>query len=154
MPLQTQLATDEQAKRQAFLTWFHAKDSSNKSSSKVKQYISGYTTRPGCPVYILGETAYPLQRLPENDVDEDCWNSFLVLPKPLVPEGDVGIVAESTNDNSAKVSFEIPLDLAFFANQLGNQLLVKDENNVIQRSDMTSVLQNKRLVALYFSAHW
>lgn len=79
MPLQTQLMASEEQKRLAFLRF------SEQRNGNSTQYV-GYTTKEGSPIYLLDASAYPLSK------SEGGWNTFHFLPKPLVPEDDVGVV--------------------------------------------------------------
>ena len=81
MPLQTQLMASEEQKRMAFLRF------SEQRKGHSKQYI-GYTIKPNSPVYLLDASAYPFSL-------SEGWNTFHLLPAPLVSEDDVGIVVVS-----------------------------------------------------------
>jgi hypothetical protein len=145
MPLQTQLLATHEQKRIAFFAFIKDNPSYN---------VSGYTTRPGAPVYLLGETAFPIERAVSgsDDDDNESWHCFLRLPASLVPEGDAGVMTKDCKKGAtAGASFEIPMDLNFFFNQVGFALLQK-ENGMSTRRDTGSVLGNSRLVGLYFSA--
>ena len=122
----------ELEKRQAFLSYEDIR-------------CSGYCTKPGMPVYLLGETAFPFQKN-ENEGDSE-WNTFLWWPASMVPISDHGIVETSTVDASALV--QVPLDLDCFQSLLGPTLQTKSGIKTTGE-----VLQNSRLVALYFSAAW
>jgi thiol-disulfide isomerase/thioredoxin len=143
MPLQTQILATEEQKRVAFLRLLKRENSS-------WQYF-GYTTKPGSPVYLLGESSYPFERDESEDAD-DSWNSFLLLPPPLVDEDDVGIV-DGKAGKSSTPTFEVPLDTNFFVEHLGSELLAK-YNGATVRSSTAAVLGNAKLIAFYFSAHW
>lgn len=121
----------ESEKRQAFLSCKNLKS-------------SGYCTKPGMPIYLLSESAYPLQ--PVKD-EEAGWNTFLWWPTPMVPESDHGIV-ESPAMNSSPV-FQVPLNLGFFEGLLGSTLQTS-----FGIKTTGEALENKRLVGLYFSAAW
>ena len=123
----------EAEKRQAFLAYNDAK-------------CSGYCTKPGMPIYLLSETAFPLQSASASDEVE--WNTFLWWPTPMVPESDHGIVDKSSAENSGP-AVQVPVDVGFFQGLLGSTLQIK--SGVMATED---VLQNKRLVGLYFSAAW
>lgn len=109
----------------------------------------GYCTKPGLPVYLLGETAFPLEKRKDGEDDDDssCWNTFLWWPTPMVPESDHGIVETSNVDSTLLV--KVPLDLDFFQGLLGSALQTKSGTKPTGK-----VLENTRLVGLYFSAHW
>jgi thiol-disulfide isomerase/thioredoxin len=141
MPLQTQLLATEEQKRAAFLSLLKRENS--------WQYY-GYTTKPGSPVYLLGESAYPFERV--DSEDDGSWNSFLLLPPPMVDEDDVGIV-DPINAGSNTPMFEVPVDANFFAQHVGSELLA-NYNGVAVRTSTAAVLGNAKLVAFYFSAHW
>lgn len=144
MPLQTQLLATEEQKRAAFLALLERKNSS-------RQYF-GYTTKPGSPIYLLGESAYPFERDDTED-DDNSWNSFLVLPSSLVDEHDIGIVEPTGKDGSNNTpQFEVPLDTTFFVKHLGSELLAKYSGATV-RSSTAAVLGNTKLIAFYFSAH-
>jgi thiol-disulfide isomerase/thioredoxin len=142
MPLQTQLLATEEQKRAAFMALLKREQSSRQNF--------GYTTKPGSPVYLLGASAYPFERDDIKD-DDDCWNSFLLLPPSLVEEDDVGIVEPAGSNNTPQ--FEVPLDTHFFVKHLGSELLAK-YNGATVRSSTAAVLGNTKLVAFYFSASW
>ena len=142
MPLQTQLLADYPQKRQAFLSLMEAKRS-NLS-------YSGYTTKPGSPIYLLGANAYPFEVV-EPAQDHACWNTFVLLPSALVPDDDMGIEEESKKVKSP--TYEVPVDSVFFTRSIGNELLVK-ANGSNATVPTTMALHNARLVGLYFSAHW
>jgi thiol-disulfide isomerase/thioredoxin len=133
MPFSTQLLASEEQKRMAFTSF---------ASSNATRY-SGYTTKPNAPVYLLDATAYPLKQME----DDNAWNTFHYLPPPLVPQGDNGIVE---TPSTAVSSVDIPLEISFFNNILGSQLLVGNNTRV----PTSQALHNVRLVGLYFSAHW
>lgn len=106
---------------------------------------SGYCTKPGMPVYLLGENAFPLQKI-ENEQDSE-WNTFLWWPTPMVPTSDHGIVETPTADASSSV--QVPLDVDCFERLLGPTLQTKSGIKATGE-----VLENAKLVGLYFSAHW
>lgn len=128
MPLRTQQMASEEQKRIAFL--------------KLKEPCFGYTTKPGSPIYLLGTNAYPLVPLEET---EESWNTFLLLPKEMVPEDDNGITMASSAPN-----YEVPVDVSFFERSLGASLLTGNQN----QAPTKEALRNARLVGFYFSAHW
>jgi hypothetical protein len=138
MPLQTQQLAGFEQKRTAFLSFIE----------KGNHRCSGYTTRVGAPVYLLGECAYPFVRTTSKD---DSWHTFLLLPPPLVSDDDVGITDTAP---PSRPQFEVPLEVNFFLQTLGPELL--GTVNGGQKSVISTVdaLRNTRLVALYFSAHW
>jgi Transglutaminase-like superfamily len=148
MPLSTQCEAGYEAKRKAFLSYME-------TNPRVPCF--GYTTKSGTPIYLLGRTSYPLIEsnkgiLDDHSSQDNCWNMFLLLPSILVPEEDNGI-ADCSMQNSESPSllplYEVPLDQAFFQNELGDQLLIDGS-----RLPTTDALHNSRLVAYYFSAHW
>jgi thiol-disulfide isomerase/thioredoxin len=139
MPYTTQLLASEEQKRAAFLTFVKGQQS--------PWLYSGYATKTGCPIYLLGESSYPFERLEAYD----AWNSFLLLPPALVADDDVGIVDPGAAGSTPL--FEMPVDTHFFAEHLGIELLEKQEG-VSTRVSTMATLQNAKLVALYFSAHW
>lgn len=142
MPLKTQLLATEEQKRLAFSSFIQ---------SNSGRY-SGYTTKPGVPLYLLDASSYPLSRIDGTTLEittkENAWNTFHLLPPPLVPSDDEGIVWESKV--SGVPAYEVPLEIGFFNNSLGPQLLT---NNTM-RLPTSEALHNARLVGLYFSAHW
>lgn len=79
MPFQTQLMASEEQKRMAFLRF------AEQQNGCSKQYV-GYTTKANSPVYLLDASAYPFSH------SDGGWNTFHLLPPPLVPDDDVGIV--------------------------------------------------------------
>lgn len=107
----------------------------------------GYTTKEGAPVYLLGSSSYPLSRDESSyNMVDGSWNSFLVLPKDLVPSNDSGI--SDPTEKKAPL-YEVPLETEFFTRSLGPTLL--RESSTVETSQG---LRNARLVGLYFSAHW
>jgi peptide-N4-(N-acetyl-beta-glucosaminyl)asparagine amidase len=140
MPLAAQLTATHGEKRAAFLSWIDARAS-----------CAGYVTRPGAPVYLLGQASYPLERVSDNS-EEGEWSTFLWLPEPLVSGDDVGIAeVESISGNvKAATAYDVPLDTEFFTSRLGNEIMVKDGSLV----DTAVALKNAKLIALYFSADW
>lgn len=142
MPLKTQvMATDEQ-KRLAFLSFV---------KSTPNRY-SGYASKADSPIYLLDSTSYPFSKMESTTLDvvtkDKAWNTFHFLPAPLVSEGDNGISASTTTADVPK--YMVPLELSFFNNSLGTQLL----KNSTTRLPTGEALHNIRLVGLYFSAHW
>jgi hypothetical protein len=133
LPLQTQLlATDEQ-KRIAYMSF-----------EKGRHQFVGYATKAGAPIYLLGSDAYPLETVESGD----GWNTFLWLPQVLVSDDDVGVA------NKAIPCYDVPLDSNFFLQNIGPELLVKKENGSTITMPTADALNNTRLVAFYFSAHW
>ena len=144
MPLATQLLASEEQKRLAF----------TKFVSSTPSRYSGYTTKANAPVYLLDATAYPLHRTDIHssvDSKSDSWNTFHYLSSPLVPEDDNGI-SESAKQGAP--NYDIPLDVNFFTNLIGSQLLVKAGSSSSTLLPTQQALQNCRLIGLYFSAHW
>lgn len=138
MPLATQLLATHEQKRLAFLSW-----------SESKKY-SGYVTKAGAPIYLLGPESYPLEHVPEEE-----WGTFLWLPSPLVSKHDCGIVeASATAGKRSTPSFDVPLEASFFNTHLGSQLLVTEASGAKVTVDTVAALSNARLIGLYFSAHW
>mmetsp|Transcript_20864 Transcript_20864/g.51228 ORF Transcript_20864/g.51228 Transcript_20864/m.51228 type:complete len:1124 (+) Transcript_20864:1238-4609(+) len=139
MPLKTQLMASGEQKKMAY------------ESFPLRNRYSGYTTKPNAPVYLLGSKAYPFQRLSPLSVDksnDDVWSTFHYLPSPLVPELDKE--APGSGAKATLPSFDVPLDLSFFQSSVGAQLLANDNT----RLTLSDALQNSRLIAFYFSAHW
>jgi peptide-N4-(N-acetyl-beta-glucosaminyl)asparagine amidase len=136
MPLTKQIEATFELKRQAFKLFLQ--------SDECCGYY-GFTTKFGTPIYLLSETAYPFKR------NSDGWHTCLLLPNELVPEDIVidASIFEQTSQ-STQLQFEIPLEIDFFTQRLGAQLLL-DANTRISTID---TLRNSRLVGLYFSAHW
>jgi thiol-disulfide isomerase/thioredoxin len=56
-------------------------------------------------------------------------------------------------DSKSQSSFEVPVNFDFFSDLLGRNLLSGNEPSFVFVSTQQA-LQGKRLVALYFSAHW
>lgn len=50
--------------------------------------------------------------------------------------------------------FDVPVDIGFFTESLGPNLLTKAASSTPSLVDTSVALQNVRLVAFYFSAHW
>ena len=79
MTLATQLVANDEQKRKAFLSWMN-------SSNNIDQFVSGYTTKPGSPIYLLGNTSYPFHYSVSHPDDpptsNNTWKSFLLLPSP------------------------------------------------------------------------
>ena len=139
MPLQTQKLAGHEQKRTAFLSFI----SSNKNTE-----CFGYTTKPGAPIYLLGETAIPFNRAASfMNSNDDTWSSFLLLPDILVPLDDNGI--RDVTATKPVPQFEAPLDADFFVSCLGSNLL-----RGTQSIPTVDALRNTRLVGLYWSAHW
>jgi thiol-disulfide isomerase/thioredoxin len=144
MPLKTQLLATEEQKRLAFTSF---------CGPNHNRYC-GYTTRSKAPVYLLNSTSYPFQRMDSTTVDvtskENVWNTFHYLPTPLVPKDDKGILSAAAA-SSEMPKFDVPLEVNFFNNSLGSQLLMGQNNTLLHVSE---ALHNARLIGLYFSAHW
>ncbi|KAL3902807.1 MAG: hypothetical protein SGILL_010689, partial [Bacillariaceae sp.] len=142
MPLRTQTEANDEQKRRAYTAFL--------GSNGASRYC-GYTSKAHCPVYLLDSSSYPLQRLDKTSIEvmgkENAWNTFISIPEPLVPPDDSG-VAHATA--TSMPSYEVPLETGFFNSAFGPNLLT-DVNNRVQTSE---ALGNKRLVGLYFSAHW
>lgn len=142
MPLKTQIQATDTQKRMAFLSFL---------KSNFGRYC-GYTSKVDCPIYLLDSTSYPLQRMDKTSVEtmgkENIWNTFIIVPQPLVPQDDVGV--ENSSPKLSTPSYEIPVESTFFNSSIGPSLLT-DVNTRLQTAD---ALHNARLVGLYFSAHW
>jgi nucleoredoxin len=142
MPLRTQTESSDEQKRRAYTAFLE---------SNLADRYCGYTTKAHSPVYLLDSSSYPLQRLDKTIVEvmgkEKTWNTFVNVPEPLVPKDDVGLTDITA---MSRPSYEIPLETGFFNASFGPNLLT-DVNNRVQTS---VALANKRLVGLYFSAHW
>ena len=130
MPLATQLMASLDQKRAAFAS-FAATDASSG--------VFGFSTKEGGPVYLLDETAYPVHSLAYSTGE---WHTCLMFPSAMAPEGLVEDVGPE---------WSIPVDVSFFQQQLGDQLLKQAHGTPMPTS---SVLENARLIGLYFSAHW
>mmetsp|Transcript_3747 Transcript_3747/g.10330 ORF Transcript_3747/g.10330 Transcript_3747/m.10330 type:complete len:1064 (-) Transcript_3747:178-3369(-) len=130
--------------------------------------LVGFTTTPidggsnSSVVHLLGETAHPLvsHGHAQNIDDKSSWTTCLVLPKPVVPP-DQRVASsilegrsQKNNDTAATATlqYQVPLDLDFFHNQIGTQLVLPGAGSIV--SPTASVLENVRLVGLYFSASW
>ena len=142
MPLQTQHLAGHEQKRTAFLSFLGT------ATDCGKQCCYGYTSKPGAPVYLLGETAYPFTRVEssQSNNDDEPWSSFLLLPDILVPDDDSGIKDVAP---SLVPQYEAPLEADFFVRSLGPNLL-----RGAQTIPTVDALRNTRLVGLYMSAHW
>ena len=70
MPYQTQLLSNHEQKRAAFLNF----------QSENATGCTGYVTKPGVPVYLLDNSSFPLEPC------SDEWVTFLVLPETLVAD--------------------------------------------------------------------
>ena len=125
--------SSESEKRQGFLSY----------PNRMK--CSGYSSKPGMPVYLLGETAFPLNKCAEEAESE--WNTFLWWPTPMVPESDHGIVDTPTLD--ASLTVQVPIDTDFFHGLFGPTLRTK-----FGSKSTAEVLENSRLVGIYFTASW
>ena len=130
MPLQTQLLATETQKRSAFLSY-----------AKEKPQCVGYTTKDGCPIYLLENTSFSFRKA-------EGWNTFHYLPEALAQESDGGIVVSGD-----KLAFDIPLDEDFFTSLFGPLLLGSSGSSLAAKAS-NDALHNTRLVGLYFSAHW
>eukprot|EP00429_Kryptoperidinium_foliaceum_P006015 CAMPEP_0176014200 /NCGR_PEP_ID=MMETSP0120_2-20121206/6700_1 /TAXON_ID=160619 /ORGANISM="Kryptoperidinium foliaceum, Strain CCMP 1326" /LENGTH=1189 /DNA_ID=CAMNT_0017347133 /DNA_START=97 /DNA_END=3666 /DNA_ORIENTATION=- len=143
MPMKTQLLANDEQKRLAFTSF----------SETAKSRYAGYTTRPGAPVYLLDTQSYPVSRLDTASLNvsakDDVWNTFLYLPKPLVPDDDNGIQS-ATKNASDMPAFDVPLETTFFNNSLGAKLI----STSMEYLPTHQALHNARLVGYYFSAHW
>lgn len=138
MTLPMQLTASEDQKHAAFTEFM--RDPSRKSA------YSGFTTRNGGVIYLLGATAFPVERTkPSNNP----WTTWLFVPR------SVALQNEETPSEFKKmpILFEVPLDTDFFVQTIGNQLVTKRDDVQIE-IDTMSALAGTRLVAFYFSAHW
>jgi hypothetical protein len=148
MPLQTQLlATDEQ-KHAAFVSLLDDKD------LKAFSSVAGYTTKAGCPIYLLGGSSYPIERIDGDHDKSSSWSTVLVLPSPLVSSSHVQQQKEPNlreNIASEIPQFEVPLDINFFVQRVGAELLTQPQAKPVKTP---VALHNACLIGLYFSAHW
>ena len=105
----------------------------------------------------------------------NTWTTCLILPKVLVPPShrvsesilmeslpkqEVETEQKSNDDAMTKradqgPAFQIPVDMDFFHQQVGTELVVRNSTGDTNSTLPTQiVLENCRLVGLYFSAHW
>ena len=103
-------------------------------------------------VYLLNESAYPFEYDPN-------WSTFVRLPKAIVPSArrvlDIGSfvkLPDTTDRSSTSAAWQVPVDIDFFHSSIGTELILPRESN--KHVSTVDVLENKRLVGLYFSAHW
>jgi hypothetical protein len=164
MLLSEQLTAGFESKRAAFLSYCNEQLQSPSAGGKRRYY--GYTTTIGAPIYLLGPSSYPLvpctsqqHPYPVDLRKKNSWHTFLLLPSVLVPKDDCGIIdADTSNATIARASsspqYEIPIDDDFFKQELGSHLLVPSSSQGQGGIPTNDALQNSRLVAYYFSAHW
>jgi peptide-N4-(N-acetyl-beta-glucosaminyl)asparagine amidase len=124
MPLRTQLLATEKQKHASFLSFV-----------KDNPAVIGYTTKPGCPVYLLDNSSFPFHETSGE------WKTFHFLPS---------VLASDTDEVAKPVEIDIPVDQAFFASLCGPSLDTEAGNRV----PIEQALRNTRLVGLYFSGHW
>lgn len=84
------------------------------------------------------------------------WTTYHYLPGVLVPDDDV---ITDDNENTAVKSnnqplFDIPVADDYFMGLLGGELLTKIGSSPPSITNTVNAIENTRLVALYFSAHW
>ena len=140
MPFQNQLLASDVQKKAAFISFVEKVPTTN---------CIGFTSKKGYPIYLLDISSFPFRQT--DDIEADTWNTWHLLPPPVVAECDNG-VAEVDNKHGSLV-VDIPVDRTFFAQLLGPSLLV-NVGGIPTLKDTPQVLHNSRLVAIYFSAHW
>ena len=140
MPFQTQLLASDGQKQAAFISFVEKVPNSN---------CIGFTSKNGFPIYLLDVSSFPFRQT--DDVQTNAWNTWHLLPPPVVPEFDNNN-AEDDNKHGA-LTVDIPVDSAFFVQLFGPSLLVQIDG-IQTLMDTSHVLYNSRLVAIYFSAHW
>jgi peptide-N4-(N-acetyl-beta-glucosaminyl)asparagine amidase len=160
MSLASQLNATEEQKRNAFLSLVNKLKQQQESEGiqRSHPYFTGYTTKSGAPVYLLGNSSYPFHRVmahPE-DLPTQTWNSFLLLPSPLVDNSDTGIVISPEKYTKNIPLFDIPVDENFVIQHIGSNLLMKSSSNKNESTTVHTldVIRNCRFIGLYFSAHW
>jgi len=120
--------------------------------------VVGYTTKPGAPIYLIRNDAFPFRRADgvcSTKSEKDSWVTYHFLPEALVPDDDIITFEPSvTTEKSTIPKFDIPIDDVYFRGLLGDRLLVKDANNTPTLVNVSDAISNTRLIALYFSAHW
>ncbi len=152
MPLKTQIEATNYQKRLAFNAYMENLPTS------AKTYVVGYTTKPGAPIYLIGNDAFPFRRadgVSSTVAEKDSWITYHYLPEALVPDDD--IITGETSASSMKSTipkFDIPIHDDYFRGLLGDHLLIKNANNTPILVDVSNAILNTRLIALYFSAHW
>ena len=131
-----------------------------KSSNKIDQFVSWYTTKPGSPIDLLGNKSYPFHYSVSHPDDphssNNVWNSFLLLSSPFVDDMDVGIIDQGKNkenNNKKLASYEIPIDDNFFIQHIGLYLLMKTNRNDYVTVHTLDVIHNCRFIGFYFSAY-
>jgi thiol-disulfide isomerase/thioredoxin len=112
--------------------------------------VSGYTTKAGSPVYLLGGCAYPLERVEPSSATDPRWSTYLLLPSPIAPDDEVSEASVGVEPTT----YDIPIDVDFFTQCVGWELLTKQSNGVAVAVDTVTSLHQARLVGFYFSAHW
>ena len=96
--------------------------------------------------------ANPLNLDRENN---KSWTTYHYLPDALVSDDDI-----ITNNNEKIVDgevtalFDIPISNEYFIGLLGNEILSRSGASPPVLTNTAIAIENTRLVALYFSAHW
>ena len=92
----------------------------------------------------------------DRGLNNSSWTTYHYLPDGLVSDDDVII-----NDSGTKTTksndlalYDIPIAEEYLMGLLGSELLVKTRTSSPSLTNTTIALENARLVALYFSAHW
>jgi peptide-N4-(N-acetyl-beta-glucosaminyl)asparagine amidase len=130
MALDKQIVVTEEQKKNAFLSY----------ASEVRTCV-GYTTKPGCPIYLLENSSFPFQALKD-------WTTYHFLPEPFL----CNQLTDSLEKNTM-TKFPIPVDNDFFVSQFGSSLL-KNIGSVATSFSCESLISNHSLIGIYFSAHW
>lgn len=150
MPLSTQLQATAYEKHQAFMNFLQ----------ENRRFV-GYTTKPQTPIYLIDGTAYPFWKdqhhLKQPTGSGEGWNTFHLLPPPLVPDQHELFPMEAAPTAAAAPQFDIPMDTSFFLTLLGPTLLASGNSHrhaQPQQLPTLEALSNCRLIGLYFSAHW
>ena len=86
----------------------------------------------------------------------ELWTTYHYLPDVLVAEEDV--ISDDIKKTATKatnhVMFDVPVSNEYFMGLLGGELLSKTGASTPALTNTTIAIENTRLVALYFSAHW
>ena len=118
------------------------------------------TTRPEAPVYLIDNDSFPMRHAGGTALDRgpnnSSWTTYHYLPDALVSDEDVinnDSESKSTKSNNLAL-YDIPIAEEYFVGLLGSELLVKNGTSSPSLTNTSIALENTRLVALYFSAHW
>ena len=84
------------------------------------------------------------------------WTTYHYLPEALVSDDDV--VTNDSEKAASKVNnaalFDVPVADDYFMGLLGGEILAKTGTSPAAITNTVNAIENTRLIALYFSAHW